>query len=230
MKRFFLLSIAVLLLNVSVFAQGVYLKVETFKIPHYKSNLPPDRFSGIGIDSRNGHISLSGEDVWCEIPYRAGQPDFARSFIAPTKGFQLTAVASAPGGVYVYDSLSNAIMAGNASYPLSQRMNRVTGMAYYRGKIYIADDDAGQIYEIQLSRGKAEIERSFKAHHAICGLAADSSALYSCDNQTIYAYDAAMNVVARYKLDVRINGLTVSGPDEFLAPAQNKNEIYRIRK
>jgi len=206
-----------------------YLKAEVFKIPSYNSGVPSGSFSSIGIDGKTGNVCLANDCGWCEIPYRNGKFNFKSSFIAPTKGYKLKAVASSPSGTYVFDTLSNSIMAERGNYKVSIRIDNPTGMAYHKGKLYVADKSTGKIYELQLTDGRAKVLRIFKAHSAICGLASDGNFLYSCDSRNIYKYDSNMKVTFVYKLKVSIAGIAFSGPGEILAVARNKNEIYKFR-
>ncbi len=206
-----------------------YLKAEVFKIPSYNSRVPSGSFIGIGIDGKTGNVCLANGYGWCEIPYGNGKFNFKSSFIAPTKGYKLKAVAGSPTGTYVFDTLSNSIMAERGNYKVSIRIDSPTGMAYHKGKLYVADKSTNKIYELQLTGGRAKVLRIFKAHNSICGLASDGNFLYSCDSRNIYKYDSNMKVTFVYKLKVSIAGIAFSGPGEILAVARNKNEIYKFR-
>ncbi len=206
-----------------------YLIAEVFSIPDYNTKVPHNFFTDIGLDGKTGNISLVNDYAWCEIPYRNGEFDFKRSFIAPTKGYKLKAIASNPNGVYVFDVLANSIMADRKNYKVPVKINNPTCMAYHKGEIYVADKSAGKIYKLRLIRGQAKILQTFKAHKSICGLASDGNFLYSCDSNNIYKYDFDMNRTLTYKLNVSISGITLSGSGEILAIAKNKRKIYRFK-
>lgn len=206
-----------------------YLVAEVFSIPDYNTKVPDNSFTDIGIDGKTGNISLVNDYAWSEIPYKNGKLNFKRSFIAPTKGYKLKAIANNPNGVYVFDVLANSIMADRKNYKVSVKINNPTGMAYHKGKIYVADKSTGKIYKLRLIKGRAEVMQTFKAHNSICGLASDGSFLYSCDSNNIYKYDFDMNKTLIYKLNVFISGITLSGPGEILAIAKNKRKIYRFK-
>jgi len=224
-----ILFLNVLLIVTAIAQESYFLQAEVFNLPNYNSSVPNNSFTGIGIDGKTGKVSLANDYGWCEIPYRNGQFNFKSSFIAPTKGYKLKAVASSPDGTYVFDTLSNSIMVGRGSYKISNRINNPTGMAYYKGKVYLADKSTAMIYGLQITNNQAKTVQTFKAHRGICGLASDGNFLYSCDNNNIYKHDSNMNRVATYKLSVSIAGITMSGPREILAVAKNENKIYRFR-
>ncbi|MFC1703881.1 YncE family protein [Candidatus Omnitrophota bacterium] len=231
MRKTYLIVLLIFMLCSQVFAQGRRLQAEVFKIPRYKSGLATNTFSGIGIYGRTGNVCLSSSNgIWCEIPYRNGKFNFMSSFIVPTPGFKLAAVASGSDDLYVFDSLSNSIQAGKSEYKLSKRINKVSGMTYHKNKIYIANSNNNKIYELQLSSGKADFSRTINAHSDIRGLASDGRSLYSCDSNTIYEYGPNMEISSSYKLNVSIDGIVVTRPNEFLAIAKSKNEIYRFKK
>ena len=141
----------------------------------------------------------------------------------------MKAVASNPNGVYVFNVLANSIMSERRNYKVSIKINNPAGMAYHKGKIYVADKSAGKIYKLRLIKGQAKVLQTFEAHNGICGLASDGNFLYSCDSNNIYKYDFDMNRTLIYKLDVSISGITLSGSGEILAIAKNKREIYRFK-
>ncbi len=227
---FVLFSLIILSDAVMLLAQKTTLKTEAIKLPRFNSSLPTNRFTGIGIDRKTGHVSLAGEGVWCEIPYRSGQFDFQRAFIAPTRGFHLTAVSSSENDVFVYDTLSRTLISGNRKYKVPEEIKNIDGMAYHGYYLYVADRSARTIYEMELKGGHAAVIRRVRVGFSPSGLTSDDFNLYACGHRAIYQLDRDLKTIHVYPLEFSIDGLVATGYDEFMAVSKGKRSIFLIKK
>ncbi|MCD4778969.1 MAG: hypothetical protein K8S27_00255 [Candidatus Omnitrophica bacterium] len=203
--------------------------IETFSIPTFKGSYDIRNFTGIALDGSSGKLSLTNDTGWCEIPYRNGQISEQGAFMAPTKGFQLKAVASTPSGVLVYDVLSHSIMGDTGNFRLARPIRNPTGMTHFQGFIYIADGRRNELYVVRLSGQQAEIVQTQSLPGGVVGLASDQRSLYAATNRKIYQYDQNFEIIGQYDLDVSINGITTGPRGELLAVAKGVNKIYIIQ-
>jgi len=220
---------SIFLLNDAFALRKLALKAEVFKIPNFRSKIPNHSFNGIGIDFSTGNITLASDSGWCEIPYKNGEPVLPSAFIAPTKGFQLKAIAGGPGEVFVFDKLTGQIMGTKRKHKLPVAILNPAGMAYHNSRIFLADGGKSIIYELDITGAKAKVIRRLKAHKGICGLASDGKTLYSCSSNAIAEYDSEMRMIYLYRIDVHINGIACSSRREIIAVSKGKNEIYRFK-
>ena len=225
----FILCLLGMILTGTLRAEAETLQiVQTWTIPSFKGHYDLKQFTGLGLDGRTQNISLSNDTGWCEIAYRQGQFRADGSFMAPTQGYRLGAVASSPFGVYVYDVLSHSIMGERGIYKLPQPVLHPTGMTFFQNKIYIADGSQGILYEIQIDGGQAKILAEHPFLRGVTGLAASPDRLYVAAGNTIYIYNGQLNEINRFQLGPKINGLTRGPLDELIAVGEGDNKLYRI--
>jgi hypothetical protein len=205
------------------------LSVEAWTIPRFKGSYDLRGFTGIALDRRTGRLNLTNDTGWCEIPYRNGQPTTQGAFMAPTKGYQLRAVAATPSGVLVYDVLSHSLMGDAGQHRLSQPISHPTGMTAFLNKICIADGRKNKLYVVQLSGQQAHIVQTQSMPAGVVGLAADRGSLYAATHRNIYQYNQNFDLIAQYQLSVSINGLTTGPQGELIAVARGTNSIYLLR-
>ena len=102
---------------------------------------------------------------------------FSGGFMAPTKGFKLLAVASGRRGVYVYDTLANAVKDKRGKYDLPFSIHEPGGMAVMNNKIYLAER-SGTVYILQLNNGRIDLLREMRAPSGITAMAGGNNYLY----------------------------------------------------
>lgn len=202
----------------------VYLNAEIFKIPEYGDN-PNYNINDIAYGA--GKVYFANDYAWGEINYAGRKFDPRDSFMAATDAYKIKAVAFSPDGSAVFDVVSNSIIVGNVGqYTVAGLMKDPKAMTYYKGYFYLACAGSGQVYIIQIKGKQGQVVRSFKTLQGVCGIASDENDLYICDDHTIYRYSAGSKIVKVYKTGVSINGIAVTGRDEFVAPAKSGNTIY----
>ncbi len=203
--------------------------VEVFSLPQFKGKISADAFNGVGVDYSRGNIAFVKDGGWCEIPFKRRNFIMDNAFIAPTEGYNLKAVASAPQGVFVFDALADTIMTDKKVYRVEKKIKSPSGMAYHKGSIYIADDYLDVIYELKLSQNRAHVKKSYYSCQKITGLASDGEFLYASQRNKIFKFDDFMEVIGEYEVNKPINGLTYVGNGEFVGVADSRAEIYRIK-
>ncbi len=226
-KVMIIIACAFILLVYASTSMAGQASVEKYDLPRF-SEQGSNSFVGIGIDGRSRKISLAKSGGWCEFPQNAGVPSFAGAFMAPTKGFELTAVASTSSGVYVFDVLSNSIMTGGRNIALSQNIGSVSGMAVHQGKVYLAKKGSSKIYVVESTGKIGEISGTLNGPGQLIGLASDGESLWAARSSSIMRLNANGKAVETYNLGIQIDGLTHVQGKIFLAPAQGRGMIYKI--
>ncbi len=200
--------------------------IKKVRIPNFNSAVKATGFFAIGIDGRTHKLCLSNGSAWSEISYSGGI-NTANAFIAPTRGYSIEAIASAPGGVYVYDSVNHVIMSGQQRYKLDTYVGEVTGMTFCEGYIYLCTG-SGDVYKLALESGKAEVVFHKKIRPGLCAMASYGTRLFMATPRAIYLYNTELIPVKTYYPAVSISGLAAVSESTLIAVSADGGYLYEI--
>ena len=202
-------------------------------IPHFNSTVNPDYFYDVARDGKNGNISLIGNNAWCEIPYAEGSLNSfsnKNAFIAPTKGFTLTALCSTAKGVAVYNAAANTIMQEHKKFSFSPHdaPKSVSALCYHKGDFFLFEANSKQLLLVKTTGASANITLRTHLSPAITSLSSDGSHIWASDNNNIYRLGLDYSIAKRYTCPKNISGICALKDGSFIAIGLEEKILYRF--